>query len=84
MVEYQQVNNDEVQAKLAELQQKGWTLANIARKIGQAIRTVESWNQGTRSPANLQSVLASLDRLDKIKRIPKKKIYTKPDRGKGK
>ena len=77
MVEYQQVSNDKVQAKLIELQQKGWTLANIAREIGQAIRTVESWNQGKRSPANLQSVLASLDKLDKIKRIPKKKIYAR-------
>lgn len=77
MVEYQQVNNDKVQAKLSELQQKGWTLANIARGIGQATRTVESWNQGKRSPANLQSVLASLDKLDKIKRIPKKKVYAK-------
>lgn len=78
VVEYQQVNNDEVQAKLAELQQKGWTLANIAREIGQATRTIESWNQGKRSPADLQSVLASLEKLDKIKRIPKKKIYSKP------
>jgi transcriptional regulator with XRE-family HTH domain len=80
MVECQQMNNDEVQAKLNELRQKGWTLASIAREIGQAIRTVESWNQGKRSPANLQSVLASLDRLDRIKRIPKKKIYTKSSR----
>jgi len=71
------MNNDEVQTKLAELQQKGWTLANIGRMIGQAKRTVESWNQGKRSPANLQSVLASLDKLDKIKRIPKKRIYLK-------
>ena len=77
MVEYQQMNNDEVQAKLTELQQKGWTLASIARELGQAIRTVESWNQGKRSPANLQSVLASLDVLLKRKRIPKKKQYNK-------
>ena len=69
------MNNNEVQAKLTELQQKGWTLASIAREIGQAIRTVESWNQGKRSPANLQSVLASLDGLLKRKRIPKKKHY---------
>ena len=74
MVYYQQMG-DEIRAKLAELQDKGWTLANIAREIGQAKRTVESWNQGERSPANLQSVLDSLDRLAKIKRIPKKKIY---------
>jgi transcriptional regulator with XRE-family HTH domain len=77
MVEYQQMNNDEVQAKLNELQQKGWTLASIARELGQAIRTVESWNQGKRSPANLQSVLASLDGLLNRKRIPKKKQYKK-------
>jgi len=70
------MNNAEVQSKLTELLQKGWTLANIAREIGQAKGTVESWNQGKRSPANLQSVLASLDKLDKIKRIPKKKIYS--------
>lgn len=73
MVECQQMNNDEVQAKLNELRQKGWTLASIGREIGQAIRTVESWNQGKRSPANLQPVLASLDGLLKRKRIPKKK-----------
>jgi len=77
MVEYRQMNNDEVKTKLAELQQKGWTLASIAREIGQAIRTVESWNQGKRSPANLKSVLASLDGLLKRKRIPKKKQYLK-------
>jgi hypothetical protein len=81
VVEYHQVNNEKVQAKLIELQQKGWTLANIAREIGQAIRTVESWNQGKRSPANLQSVLISLDGLAKRKRIPPKKIYAKGNRG---
>lgn len=80
VVEYHQVNNDEVQAKLIELRQKGWTLANIAREIGQAVRTVESWNQGKRSPANLQSVLISLDSLAKRKRIPPKKIYAKGGR----
>jgi hypothetical protein len=75
VVEYYQVNNAEVQTKLLELRQKGWTLANIARGIGQSKRTVESWNQGKRSPANLQSVLISLDSLAKRKRIPQKKIY---------
>jgi transcriptional regulator with XRE-family HTH domain len=55
--------DDDVQAKLAELQENGWTLANIARELGQAIVTVESWKAGKRTPANLQSVLASLDQL---------------------
>ncbi len=69
--------NNEVQAKLSELQQKGWTLANIARALGQATVTVESWKAGARSPANLHPVLASLDRLLKRKRIPKQKVYAK-------
>ena len=82
MIYYHQMGDD-IRAKLAELQDKGWTLANIARKIGQAKRTVESWNQSKRSPGNLQSVLALLDKLSKQKRIPKKKIYLKNSRAEG-
>lgn len=74
MIYYHQMG-DEIRAKLDELQGKGWTLANIAREIGQAKRTVESWNQDKRSPANLQSVIASLDILAKRKRIPPRKVY---------
>jgi lambda repressor-like predicted transcriptional regulator len=74
------VMDDNVQAKLAELQEKGWTLANIARALELSAVTVESWNAGIRSPANLKSVLESLDRLIKVKRIPPKKIYTKGSR----
>jgi hypothetical protein len=69
------VMNENVQAKLSELQEKGWTLANIARELGQATVTVESWKAGKRSPANLKSVITSLGELLKRKRIPKKKIY---------
>ncbi len=83
VVNYRQMG-DEIRAKLAELLEKDWTLANIARALGQATVTVESWNQGRRSPANLQSVLASLDVLAKQKRIPKKKIYAKKVRNGGK
>jgi hypothetical protein len=70
----------EIQNKLAELVVKGWTLASISREIGQAKGTVEAWNQGKRSPANLQSVLASLDVLAKRKKIPLKKLYQKGSR----
>jgi hypothetical protein len=45
---------NEIQNKLNELKLKGWTLASIAREIGQSSRAVESWNQGVRNPANLQ------------------------------
>jgi len=74
--------SDEIRAKLAELVEKGWTLANIARALKQSHRTVESWNQDKRSPANLQSVLDSLDKLTKRK-PPKKKIYAEGRRKKG-
>jgi len=75
--------DDDVQAKLVELQEKGWTLANIARALELSPVTVESWKAGTRSPANLQSVLASLDQLAKRKRIPPRKVYLKNSRTEG-
>jgi transcriptional regulator with XRE-family HTH domain len=71
---------NEIQNKLDELKLNGWTLASIAREIGQSSRAVESWNQGVRSPANLQSVLLSLNKLIDYKRIPKKKLYKKGSR----
>jgi hypothetical protein len=74
MVKYSLMN--EIQNKLAELREKGWTLANIARELGQATVTVESWNVGIKSPGNLQSVLIVLDQLAKRKRIPKRRRYT--------
>ena len=83
VLHFKQMGN-EIQTKLNELKQKGWTLASIAREIGQSSRAVESWNQGVRSPANLQSVLASLDRLNKIKRVPKRRLYHKGSRVKDK
>lgn len=72
----------EIQNKLGELKEKGWTLANVAREIGQAKVTVEAWNQGTRSPANAKSVFASLDRLGARKRIPPQKYFVKKLKGK--
>lgn len=67
--------NKEVQNKLAELQDKGWTLASIARELEQSPVTIEAWKAGIRSPANPKLVLDFLDRLSERKRIPKKKLY---------
>ena len=67
----------EVQIKITQLREKGWTLINIGRALSQSSVTIEAWNAGTRSPANLQSVLTSLDQLAKRKRIPKKRQSTK-------
>jgi hypothetical protein len=76
------VMNKEVQAKIAILEQKGWTLTNIGRALELKSGTIESWKAGKRSPANPQPVLASLSQLEKVKRIPKKKIYSKKRGGK--
>lgn len=74
--------NSEIQLKLAELKAKGWSLASIARELGIAKRTVESWNQGIRNPANLKPVLDSLNRLNKRVLVPKKKLYPMGSRNK--
>lgn len=74
------VVNKEVQAKIAILEQKGWTLANIGRALGLKPVTIESWKAGSRSPSSLQLVLTKLSELEKRNRIPPKKTYTKGSR----
>lgn len=72
--------NKEVQTKIAILEDKGWTLINIARALGLKAITIESWKLGSRSPANLQLVIEKLAELEKRKRIPPKKVYNKGSR----
>ena len=74
--------NKEVQAKIAILEQKGWTLINIGRALGLKAVTIESWKSGSRSPANLQLVVAKLTELKKKNHIPPKKVYQQGARGK--
>lgn len=69
--------NKEVQAKIAVLEQKGWTLINISRALGLKAVTIGSWKSGARSPANLQLVIDKLAELEKKNRVPPKKIYQK-------
>ena len=65
----------EVQAKLAELQEKGWTLAAIADELGVAHNTVEKWKAGDRAPRGQKMVMASLDNLLRWRSVPKKRRY---------
>ena len=64
-----------MQAKLAELQEKGWTLAALADELGVTTNAVEKWKAGDRQPSNAKSVLSMLDNIAKRKRIPKKRRY---------
>ncbi len=68
----------EIQDKLAELQEKGWTLAALADELGVTVNAVQKWKVRERNPNNSKSVLSLLDQLSKRKRIPKKKRYKKP------
>lgn len=66
---------NDVQEKIAQLQEKGWTLAAIAGEMGVTVNAVEKWKAGSRRPANLKATLLVLDRLAKRKRIPKRRQY---------
>lgn len=72
------VMND-IQKKLEQLQEKGWTISALADEIGQARVTLDKWKTGERYPANPKAILAMLDQIIKIKRIPKQKRYTRSD-----
>jgi transcriptional regulator with XRE-family HTH domain len=66
----------EVQTKIAELQEKGWTLAALADELGVTVNAVEKWKAGDRQPSNAKAVLTLLDQIAKRKRIPKQRRYT--------
>ena len=66
---------NDIQAKLAELKERGWTLTAIADELEISHNAVEKWKAGDRYPRNAKAVLIVLDQLSKRKRIPKKKRY---------
>jgi transcriptional regulator with XRE-family HTH domain len=66
---------NEVQKRIAELQEKGWTLAALADELEVTPNAVEKWKAGDRNPSNVKAVLVMLDQIGKRKRIPKKKRY---------
>ncbi len=72
--------NSEVQSKIAQLMEKGWTLAAIADELGVTSDTVELWRAGKRNPTNAKGILLMLDKVSEKKRIPKKKRYIRGSR----
>ena len=68
---------NDVQLKIAKLQEKGWTLAALADELGVTVNAVEKWKAGDRKPSNLKAIIMLLDNVLSKKRIPKKKRYTK-------
>ena len=66
---------NDVQQRLEQLKDKGWTLAAISDEVGVSTRAVDYWQQGTRYPENAKMVLLGLDGLLKRKRVPKRRRY---------
>lgn len=66
---------NDIQEKLAQLQEKKWTISALADELGQARVTLDKWKTGERYPANPKAILAMLDQILKMKRVPKQKRY---------
>jgi hypothetical protein len=68
---------NEIQARIAQLEAKKWTLVAIADELKAHRNTVGMWKAGTRYPPLDKPILDALDRLLQQKRIPKMKRYAK-------
>lgn len=66
---------NDIQIKIQELQEKGWTLAALADELGVTVNAVEKWKAGDRYPRNAKAVLIVLELLVELKQIPKKRRY---------
>ena len=66
---------NDVQQQIAELREKGWTIAAIADELDTHRETVARWVSGQRYPEHSKAISALLDTLSKRKRIPKRRRY---------
>ena len=64
---------NDVQNKLLDLKDRGWTMAAIADELEVSHMSVFRWQKGMRNADNSRSVLHMLDTLMKRKRIPKQR-----------
>ena len=64
---------NEVQTRLLELKDKGWTMAAISDELGVTHMTVYRWQKGMRKAENSRSVLHMLDTLMERRKVPKRR-----------
>ena len=64
---------NEIQTRLLELKDKGWTMAAISDELGVSYMTVYRWQKGMRKAENALSVLHMLDTLMKRRKVPKRR-----------
>ena len=68
---------NDIQIKIKELQERGWTLAALADELGVTVNAIEKWKAGARYPSNVKAVLTLLAQLTLRKRVPKQRRYNK-------
>ena len=66
---------NDIQTRIAQLEDKGWTLAALADELDITVNAVEKWKAGDSHPANSKATLGMLDQLAKRRRVPKKRRY---------
>lgn len=66
---------NDVQLKLRELKERGWTVPAIARAIGMSTSAVEKWLAGERTPTAQKLLTAALADLLHRKHIPRRRTY---------
>ena len=64
---------NDVQEKLLELKDRGWTMAAIADELDVSHMAVFRWQKGMRKAENSRSVLHMLDTLMKRRKVPKRR-----------
>lgn len=68
---------NDIQTRIAQLEEKGWTLAALADELDITSNAVEKWKAGDRHPSNTKATLLLLDQLARRRRVPKKRRYAK-------
>ena len=71
-VPYAYTMND-IQNKIADLEESGWTQSAIADELGVTISAVQKWKAGDRYPGMSNAVIMAMDTLMKRKPPPRRR-----------
>ncbi len=82
VIRYSHEMND-MQRKIADIQEKGWTLAALADELEISLSALEKWKAGATYPRNSKAVMLLLERIEHRNRIPKQRRYKPGSRRQG-
>ncbi len=72
LVLYAKGMND-IQMKITNLEEKGWTQSAMADELGVTVSAVQKWKSGDRYPGMANAVIMALDTLMKRKPPPRRR-----------